>query len=234
MRIRIGVRDRPLANQIIYLRAAQAFWMHHIALGYVTESSTIVDIGSGCGRWAHHLRDYRYKNHLMFQGKYIGIDIDPDMLAWCRKNFDSERFDFIQSKHVNKSYHQNDGGQNSYCSLPIATSGADFVFSTSLFTHLLEPELKNYLEESFRVLKPGGHMVMSFFCIDRPPYTLGGRHTFKHTIGNAKVESLKVPEAAVAYQEDFMINLACSVGFSSAEVIGVKGEVFQCDLVCTK
>jgi hypothetical protein len=46
----------------------------------------------------------------------------------------------------------------------------------------------------------------TFFCVDHPRAGLGGRFTFAHPMGQPDVESLKYPEAAVAYEEAF-----CSV-----------------------
>ncbi len=43
--------------------------------------------------------------------------------------------------------------------------------------------------------------------------------SFQHQTGNACVESLKVPEAAVAYSEKFLVNLAQEKGFGNARVI---------------
>jgi hypothetical protein len=51
----------------------------------------------------------------------------------------------------------------------------DFIYSTSLYTHLLEDELGNYTRESFRVLRPNGVMYMTFFCMDS--VELGNRWT---------------------------------------------------------
>jgi ubiquinone/menaquinone biosynthesis C-methylase UbiE len=232
LRIRIGVGNRFFSNQPFYLGVAESFWLHHMSVGLVNEGSTIVDIGCGCGRFAHHLRDFRYLD-TRFHGRYIGIDIDQEMLDWCMRNFDSERFEFLHSSQASKSYKQPARGAASY-DLPIPGQTVDFVFSRSLFTHLLEPELKNYLAESFRVLKPGGSMVMSFFCLDHPPPTYGGRHTFRHRIGNAAVESMAVPEAAVAYREAFMVDLARQAGFSAPEVIGKAADLWQPDLIARK
>jgi ubiquinone/menaquinone biosynthesis C-methylase UbiE len=175
-----------------------------------------VDIGCGCGRFAHHLRDYSFKG-ARFAGRYIGVDIDSEMLHWCSTHFAEPQFHFMQSTHSNVSYHQN-GTAGTY-SIPLEQSSVDFVFSASLFTHLLEAELTNYCEEAYRMLKPGGKMLMYFFCLDCPPPTFGGRHTFSHRVGNAQVESLKVPEAAVAYSSDFMIELAKEKGFRDARVV---------------
>jgi ubiquinone/menaquinone biosynthesis C-methylase UbiE len=150
-------------------------------------------------------------------GKYIGIDVDEEMLNWCRKNFDSERFSFHRCNHESKAYKGMDHSNGQY-ELPLPDASADFVFSTSLYTHLLEKEVVNYTRESSRVLKPGAYMAMFCFTMDQPPPTYGGRHTFSHKIGNAHVESLEVPEAAVAYDESYLCGMAREAGFRTAEV----------------
>jgi SAM-dependent methyltransferase len=232
LRIRVGVANRFFSNQVLYLSIGESFWLHYMSTGAVNLKSTIVDIGCGCGRFAHHLRDFRYLDE-RFTGQYIGVDIDPEMLHWCREHFDVSHFQFLHSTDASRSYKQAGAGDELY-TIPIADRSVDFVFSRSLFTHLLEPELKNYLRESLRILKPGAHMVMSFFCLDYPPPTYGGRHTFSHRMGNASVESLEVPEAAVAFTEEFMVHQTREVGFSNAEVIGKGAEIWQSDLVARR
>lgn len=233
LRIRVGVGNKLFSNQVFYLSYAENFWLYCFANGLIDFSSTIVDIGCGCGRFAHHLRDMRFQN-CRFSGKYIGVDIDPEILSWCRKHFDAARFRFLQSTHGSKSYNQS--GLDGEYMLPIEDSSMDLVFSTSLFTHLLERELRNYCTEAWRILKPGRSMLMSCFCLEYPPPTLGGRHTFRHAIGNARVESLRVPEAAVAYSESFLAGLAMEVGFSSARIMsgGPGSGVWQATLVAQK
>ena len=222
MRIRVGVGNRIFANQVIYLTGPKDFWMHAFHAGLCRLDSTVVDIGCGCGRYAHPLRDYHFKSE-RFSGKYVGIDIDEEMLDWCRKHYDSERFSFFRSNHSSKAYRGAANG-NSHYRIPVEDKSADFVFSTSLFTHLLEDQLTNYCQESFRILKPGGHMAMACFSMDHPPPTYGHRHTFRHRISNAYVESLEVPEAAVAYREEFLLHIAREAGFRTAEVQTASGE----------
>jgi SAM-dependent methyltransferase len=231
MRIRVGVGNRIFANQVIYVTGSKDFWMHAFHAGLCRLDSTILDIGCGCGRYAHPLRDYRFKSE-RFSGKYIGVDIDEEMLAWCRSNYDPERFAFYRSTHASKTYRVAANG-DSYYKLPAGDATADFVFSTSLFTHLLEEELVNYCQESYRVLKPGGHMSMFCFSMDHPPPTFGDRHTFQHSLGHAYVESLKAPEAAVAYEEKFLFAVAQQVGFRTAEIQTAVGD-WQPVLVCRK
>jgi hypothetical protein len=52
----------------------------------------------------------------------------------------------------------------------------------------------------------------------------GGRWTFSHRIGNAYIENLKLPEAAVAYDNDYILGAARKAGFSSAFVIASNAQ----------
>ncbi len=217
LRIRVGVANRIFANHVYYLNQARDFWLHAFLSGLCRLDSHILDIGCGCGRFAHHLRDYRFKQEA-FTGRYIGIDIDEEMLNWCRRNFDTRRFQFLRSSDLSKVYNVT-GKNNLAYALPIADESIDFVFSASLFTHLLEPELVNYCKESFRVLKPAGSMAMYCFSMEHPPLALGNRFTFGFKIGNSHVESMAAPEAAVAYEESFLFNVAHEAGFATAEML---------------
>ncbi len=231
LRIRVGVGNNLFGNQVGYVAGASKFWLATALDGLWTMDSTILDIGCGCGRYAHLLRDFKYQGQ-KFRGRYIGIDIDEEALGWCRRHFDSDRFTFIDSTHSSVSYNVNHD-KNIYYRVDIPNESVDFVYSTSLFTHLLEKELINYLKESFRLLKPGKTMNMSVFCLDYPPPTYGSRHTFSHMLGNAFVESLRQPEAAVAYHEDFLIGASKDVGFSDAHILNAPGD-WQPVLRCRK
>jgi SAM-dependent methyltransferase len=235
LRIRVGaapgLAKGILANQAYYLTVARDFWMHAFHAELCRLDSTIVDIGCGCGRYAYYLRDYKFKSE-KFSGKYIGIDVDSEMLNWCREHFDSERFQFFQSTHASKVYLNSERGKDGYA-LPLGDGVADLVFSTSLFTHLLEKQLIEYCRESYRVLKPGKHMAMHCFCLDHPPPTFGDRHTFSHKIDNAFVESIALPEAAVAYTKEFLFRIAEETGFQRTEMLTDQDDL-QPLLLCQK
>jgi len=85
LRIRIGVGNRLFNNQSDFLVHARDFWMFVFAEGIATMHSDVLDIGVGCGRWAHWLRDYNFRGR-RFAGSYVGIDIDEEAIAWCRQN----------------------------------------------------------------------------------------------------------------------------------------------------
>jgi SAM-dependent methyltransferase len=232
LRTRLGVRNRIFANQVEYLtpRAAN-FWLAMALEGMWSVDSTILEIGCGCGRAAQFLRDFKDYDR-RFNGHYYGIDVDPEMLAWCRDHFDRERFTFMRSSHNNKVY-VNDASAGAAYRIDLPDESVDFAYSHSLFSHLLEPELRNYMEEAYRLLRPGRAMNMTVFCVDYPPPTYGTRHTFRHRIDNAMVESLAMPEAAVAYREDFLVGMARDIGFSRTEVRH-SPDTWQPALICWK
>jgi hypothetical protein len=68
-------------------------------------------------------------------------------------------------------------------------------------------ELKNYLRESYRLLRAGGAMMQPHSNIEHPPATYGTRHTFQHRMGDALIESEAQPQAAVASHTDFLFGL---------------------------
>jgi len=223
LRIRVGVGNRFLFNQFLYLVGPKNYWMYVFANGFCALDSTIVDIGCGCGRYASHLRDLNVGS-VRFRGRYYGIDIDSEMLEWCRGNFDSERFSFLQATGRSRAYNRPEEADSPY-QLPLPNESVDFVFSTSLFTHLLERDLVNYVQETHRLLRRGGFTLHSFFSLEHPPSTFGGRHTFRGRIGEAYVESQRQPEAAVAYSESFIRDVLHSSGLSSVAFLASPGQL---------
>jgi SAM-dependent methyltransferase len=233
LRVRIGVGNRIVNNQVHFLTHARDFWMFVFTQGLADANSNILDIGSGCGRWAHWLRDYNFRGR-RFTGNYVGIDIDGEAIAWCEKHYDAERFRFHHSTHASVSYHQN-GEQDRQYKVPEPDGTFNLVVSNSLLTHVLEGELENYIRESYRLLDACGAMMHSHFNLDYPPATYGTRHTFKHAIGNARVESMEQPEAAVAYRTDYLFRVAREVGFKDCEIVHMPGGAqHQPILLCKK
>lgn len=233
LRVRVGVGNRILNNQVHFLVHARDFWMFVFSEGLADAQSNVLDIGSGCGRWAHWLRDYNFRGR-RFTGTYVGIDIDGEAIDWCEKHYDAEHFRFHHSTHASVSYHQQGEGLAQY-RVPESEGTFDLVFSNSLLTHVLERELENYLAESCRVLKPSGAIMHSHFNLDYPPATYGTRHTFKHAIGNAQVESMEQPEAAVAYRTEYLFAVASRIGFKHCEIVHMPGGAqHQPILLCKK
>lgn len=218
LRIRTGVRSKFVFNQVWFRYSHRAFWEDAFAAGWVDPESSILDIGSGSGRAAIALREYG-KDAGRYRGTYTGVDVDREMVEWCQAAY-PKNFNFIALEAHSRVY--NPGGSSGRTVLPVADGSQDFVFALSLFTHLLEEDLVNYLVEAQRVLRPGGRLLATVFC--RESLDLGGRWTFKHRRGSAYLESERYPEAAVAYERDWLLEQCRAAGFGEPEIRAKKSQ----------
>lgn len=241
LRVRVGVRNKVFLNQVLCIKSGYNFWLHAFAARLCDLNSQIVELGCGYGRKAMHLRNF-YMQGTRFTGHYVGIDVDHEQLDYARTHFPAPQFQFFASSHASKTYAANGGrsgddSRRAAYRIPVEDNSQDFVFSTSLLTHLLEPELRNYLHESQRILRPGGWMQMNVFAFDYMSSRglLGNRWKFPHRLGNALVESVEYPEAAVAYHDRYLVDLVRELGFAHCEVISdPEGQTPQSFLRCRK
>ena len=219
LRLRVGTDQRLVCSHVDHITRVYPFWLAMFAEQAVKSDSTVLDIGCGCGRAAQILRDAYFRYQPIFRGKYIGVDVDVEAIEWCRRNFPAQRFEFNSLDKFSSVY--NPGGSDSAkLELPVGSGTVDFVLCGSLFSHLLERDVLDYLQEIHRVLRPGGLAYASFFCIDhlRSSRVLGWKFTFAHRRDDSYIESLAYPEAAVAYEEDFLLRTMRETGFSNIQV----------------
>lgn len=122
---------------------------------------SILDVGCGLGRVARALIQF------LDGGSYIGIDACRSSIDWCTAHYsDRDNFRFFLADVFSTMYNPNSTSTPDQYRFPIASESIDFIFSTSLFTHLLLPAVDNYLKEMARVLRPGGKMWNTFMLID--------------------------------------------------------------------
>jgi SAM-dependent methyltransferase len=214
LRIRIGVGNQVLRNHVHFLQMGAWTWLSFMSRRYCSFNSDVVELGCGCGRIAWPLKDP------WFEGTYLGVDIDTEMIEYCRHNFPAGRFQFLLSPHRSNTYSATNGtarGDRNLGFLVADPDSKDFVYSISLYSHLLEEEFADYLRESFRILRSGGCMYLTFFCME--DVQLGQRWTFAHRRGNAFIENMDLPEAAVAYHKAYVVEMAKSLGFREITII---------------
>ncbi len=228
---RTGCND-VVSPYFFYLTHGVNFWLYAFARGWASLDSRIVDIGCGCGKSAVALRDFDYMGE-RFGGEYFGFDVDSEMVVWCQQNFDAARFTF-RTVAAYSSVYNPVGASNAEVRLEgCADASIDLVMSQSLFSHLLERELRAYVKEAARVLRTGGIMTMTFFCMDdlRALKLLGGRWTFAHKLGAAYIENERYPEAAVAYDKAWMEQVCRAAGFSKVQTVL---PAYQSTVLCVK
>jgi ubiquinone/menaquinone biosynthesis C-methylase UbiE len=100
----------------------------------------LIDVGCGSGRLAYPLSEY-------LSGRYLGIDIVPELVDYARKLVGRSDWRFEVAKGL---------------TIPERDRQADMVCFFSVFTHLLHEQTFLYLQEAVRVLKPKGKIVFSF------------------------------------------------------------------------
>jgi ubiquinone/menaquinone biosynthesis C-methylase UbiE len=169
---------------------------------------TILDVGCGIGRMAIPLTKYLNNN-----GTYHGFDIVGPGIDWCNNNITSKHpnFHFQLVEIYNKAYNPNGTVRTREFRFPYDDDSFDFVFLTSVFTHMLPDDIDHYLDEINRVLKSGGRCLITFFLLNKDSCELikKGESTLNFRYGRAicKFEKWQMPECAIAYQEDFIRGL---------------------------
>ncbi len=108
-------------------------------LPHLSDQATAVEIAPGHGRWAETLAERCEKLYL--------VDLSPSCIDYCRNRF---------AGHQQITYVVNDG-----TSLPgVPDACVDFVWSFDSFVHMDPTVIDAYLAEIYRVLRPGGRVIL--------------------------------------------------------------------------
>lgn len=168
-------------------------------------SHHVLDVGCGIGRMAIPMTQF-----LSAGGRYDGFDIREDGILWCQEKitprYPSFRFKLVRLH--NSEYLPEEDTDPAHFSFPYASNQFDFVFATSVFTHLNGAVVCRYLEEINRVLKPNGKMAATFFLYSRDskPHELRLEQNlnFPFHFKHYRLQVAENPDAAVAYEESWM------------------------------
>lgn len=162
----------------------------------------VLDAGCGIGRMAAPLTRY-----LSPRGRYEGFDVVADGIEWCTKAISPRfpNFRFTRVPVYNKHYNPLGTVAASEFVFPYEDGSFDLVFLTSVFTHMLPDDLRNYIRQVSRVLRPGGRCLVTFFLMNERAKT-GIAHAqaafaFVRQVEGHYVADPIDPEAAVAYDE---------------------------------
>jgi SAM-dependent methyltransferase len=180
-----------------------------IRLADLQPEEQVLDIGCGSGRMAMPLAAY-----LSPKGSYVGVDIVQEAINWCQENIAARypNFHFLHVDLYNQRYNPAGHYQASNYTFPFELQQFDFIFLTSVFTHMLPDELGNYLGEIRRLLRPHGRCLATFFLLNEAQQLLADQKRndidFKYGVGQLyRVRDQNLPESAVAYEESFVRRL---------------------------
>ncbi|MDK2917072.1 MAG: arsenite methyltransferase [Euryarchaeota archaeon] len=161
-----------------------------VALASLREGEVVLDLGSGAG-----FDCFLAAERVGPSGRVIGIDMTPDMLDRAREN----------AKKGGRTNVEFRLGEIEH--LPVADNSVDVVISNCVIN--LSPDKPQVFREAFRVLRPGGRLMVSDIVLAAPlPEALAG---------SALLYNSCVAGALV--REEYLGNIAAA-GFTEITVQG--------------
>ncbi len=190
------------------------FLRYFVDLGGLKPDDRVLDVGCGVGRMARPLTKY------LGRGSYEGIDIVPRGIQWAQRHITGRypSFRFQLADIHNLAYNPSGRFPPTRYRFPFNDNEFDFVFLTSVFTHMLTPDMHHYLREIARMLRPGGRSLITYFLLNDEARQLSNvglsSLDFRFSRDGCRVVDDRVPENVVAFEEADIRELYRDLGFS--------------------
>ncbi len=194
------------SNPQAFMDVSCEFLSYFIEMADLKPDNSVLDIGCGVGRIAYSLGYY-----LSPVGRYEGFDIVDETLQEAKRVIATHKpnFNFQKVDIYNQAYNPNGTLQAVNFAFPYADESFDLVYLTSIFTHLMPVEVRHYLSEIHRVLKPGGRCLLTCFLLNDESQQLitQGKTTQRlvYKFEEYFTKNIQVPEASIGFRESLFL-----------------------------
>ena len=172
-----------------------------LAHAAVTPGEVVLDLGSGAGMDA-----FLAAREVGPTGRVIGVDMTPDMVERARDNARKAGVGNVEFRLGEIERH------------PVADSSVDIIISNCVIN--LSPDKPAVFAEAFRVLKPGGRMVVSDLVL-KQPLSDDVRHSVEAYVGCVAGASLHTEYLALMRDAGFQnVQTVEERSYGDAELFG--------------
>ncbi|MGB8310295.1 MAG: arsenite methyltransferase [Halobacteriota archaeon] len=179
-----------------------------VALASLHEGDIVLDLGSGAG-----FDCFLAAQRVGASGRVIGIDMTPEMIAKARENAQKSNYNNVEFR-LGEIEH-----------LPVADNSVDVTISNCVIN--LVPDKRTAFAEIFRVLKPGGRLMISDIVLlkELPDFIKNSAAAYVGCISGAlmKDEYLKTIREtgfeAVQIVEETFFPIECMANDATAQAI---------------
>jgi arsenite methyltransferase len=161
-----------------------------IAMASLAKGEVVLDLGSGAG-----FDCFLAAEKVGPEGRVIGVDMTPEMLEKARENAQKGSFSNVEFR------------LGEIENLPVADGTADIIISNCVIN--LVPDKDRVFSEAFRVLKPGGRIMVSDIVLTKelPDFIKNNMPAYVSCISGAIIK-------------DDYLNAIKKAGFKDVEIIG--------------
>lgn len=183
----------------------------------------VFDFGCGCGRVARQMMLQKRARPRV----YTGIDLNRDAVDWCRANLSPHdpNYQFHHYDVFNAGL--NPKGSKAHLAFP-ADGDFTFVNAHSVFTHIVEPDVRFAFGQCADRLAGDGAFRATWFLFDRAYFPM--MQDFQHSL----YVNLDDPTQAAIYDYKFIIDLYAAFGLTMTIIKPPVIRGFQWEIYATK
>jgi len=159
-------------------RATKKYYFEYF---HELKEKTVLEIGCGSGGGTELILEYFSPQQI------IATDLDPRLISLAKRNVKNKKVTFEKADATKLTYEN---------------EGFDAVFDYGVIHHIPLPEWKKCLNETYRVLKPGGKLFVWDLSIE-----------FFNTVYGRIIKFFSVHPYSKMYRKQEFVNYLNSIGF---------------------